>query len=170
MLRTTRPLGLIGWVGLWTLALLACSTFSISLDQATLQIAVPTPAPTRISLPPDAVFFDVQADDGWQDTGWQLKTGQHFQVAYVSGQVVDRDVAIEGGNGWDYVCGRASCCEPLPTARRSALIGKINHQIFFIGNGGEFTAPSDGQLLLRINDCDEGLYDNSGSLKVGSSS
>ena len=65
------------------------------------------------------------------------------------------------------MCGRASCCEPLPTARRSALIGQIADQIFFIGNGGTFSAPADGHLLLRINDCDEGLYDNSGALQVG---
>jgi hypothetical protein len=152
---------------LWALVALACSGVSVSLDRAALQITIPTPVPTRVRLPPDATFLDVQADSGWQDTGLQFRAGHQFQVAYVSGQVVDRDSLIADGDGWDYVCGRASCCEPLPTARRSALIGKLGGHTFFIGNGGLFSAPADGHLLLRINDCDEGLYDNSGSLKVG---
>ncbi len=151
---------------LWVLVSLACSSFSVSLDQATLQIAVPTLIPTKMQLPPDAMLFDVQADKGWQDTGLRVVAERQFQVAYAAGHVIDRDTVVEDGNGWNYVCGRASCCEPLPTVRRSALIGQVGNQTFFIGNGGVFSAPADGHLFLHINDCDEGLYDNSGSLKV----
>jgi hypothetical protein len=155
----------IAVLGMWVS--LSCTTFSMSLDQATVQIAVPTPVPTQVQLPPDAIVLDVRADKGWQDTGLQVVAEQQFQVAYESGHVIDQATVIEDGNGWNYICGRASCCEPLPTARRSALIGKIDKQTFFIGNGGVFSAPRSGHLFLRINDCDEGLYDNSGVLQVG---
>ena len=165
MLRQNNWLMPMVWLG--ALGLLACSSFSVSLDQASLQIDVSTPVPTKIPLPLDATFFNVQADQGWQDTDLQVIVGHQFQVAYVSGYIVDQDAVVEDGNGRNYVCGHASCCEPLPAARRGGLIGKLGSQTFFIGNGGVFTAPVDGHLLLRINDCDEGLYDNSGSLKVG---
>jgi len=167
MLRRRSWLVPVAVALLRALVSLSCTSFSVSLDQATLQLAVPTPVPTQVQLPPNATFFDVRADQGWQATGLQVVAGRQFQVAYVAGHVVDRDTVVENGNGWNYVCGRASCCEPLPTVRRSALIGKIGNWTFFIGNGGQFSAPLDGQLLLRINDCDEGLYDNRGSLTVG---
>jgi hypothetical protein len=164
MPRRKNWLGLLLGAWLW---MVACSTFSVSLDQATLQIAVPTPVPTKLPLPSEAILFEVQANQGWQDTGLTVKAEQQFHIAYVAGRALDQDTVIEDGAGWNYVCGRASCCEPLPTARRGALIGRIDDEIFFVGNGGVFTAPADGHLWLRMNDCDEGLYDNSGALQIG---
>jgi hypothetical protein len=35
-----------------------------------------------------------------------------------------------------------------------------------VGDGGDFTVPSSGTLELRINDCDDGLQDNEGELRV----
>lgn len=35
-----------------------------------------------------------------------------------------------------------------------------------IGNTLDFTAQEDGHLLLRINDEDDGLFDNNGTVTV----
>jgi len=119
------------------------------------------PAPSQATT-----TFSVSANQGWQDTGVQIQRGQQFRIEYLSGQVKDNVTIIPDGNGTNYVCGSAGCCEPLPNARRSSLIGRVGGEIFFVGNGGAFTVNSNGNLLLRINDCDAGLFDNSGSLQV----
>jgi hypothetical protein len=38
--------------------------------------------------------------------------------------------------------------------------------VFWVGNGGEFSSPSGGTVFLRVNDCDDGLFDNAGELSV----
>jgi len=54
----------------------------------------------------------------------------------------------------------------MPNVRRSAVIGKIGDRIFDVSNGGFFDDYRGGKLYLRVNDCDEGLYDNGGTLTV----
>lgn len=108
----------------------------------------------------------VRASWGWQETGVFLAPGRRFRLRYVSGEIRDRETHIPDANGSDYVCGNPGCCEPLPEVRRSALIGRFSGPAFAVGNRGEFEAGDGGQLLLRVNDCDEGLYDNSGELTV----
>lgn len=112
--------------------------------------------------------FTVFSDLGWQDTGVTLREGQQFQVQYVSGRWTywSGTLAPFDGNGDNYICGRAECCEPLPGERKGALIGKIGNEVFLIGNGGTFTAGSRGRLLLRMNDCDGSFSDNKGAIQV----
>ena len=93
-------------VWLWALGSLACSSFSVSLDQATLQIAAPTPVPTKIQLPPDANVFAVQANQGWQDTGLSVTIGQQIHVADVSDRVLDLDAVVDRWH-WLELCVRA---------------------------------------------------------------
>jgi hypothetical protein len=126
--------------------------------------ALAATATALVSPPP--MLFEIFANQGWQDTLVYIQSSQSFQIKYTSGRIADLNTIIKDGNGSDYVCGHASCCEPLPNARRSSIISKVGKQIFFVGNGGTFTVDTSGNLLLRINDCDAGLYDNSGSLKV----
>ena len=57
------------------------------------------------------------------------------------------------------------CCEPLPDERRGALVARIGSDVFIVGNGGEYSSPA-GTIFLRVNDCDDGLLDNSGELSV----
>ena len=73
---------------------------------------------------------------------------------------------FQGGRGSDYVCGAADCCEPLPRERRSALVAQLGSDRFLVGDGATHTSQSGGPLFLRVNDCDEGLHDNGGSLSV----
>jgi hypothetical protein len=111
---------------------------------------------------------EVLSDRGWQDTGLILQGGRQFRLEYVSGSWTywGGTLAPFDAEGDSYVCGRAGCCEPLPGGRKGALIGALGDEVFFVGNGGVFTARSDGRLLLRINDCDTSLADNEGAVRV----
>lgn len=132
---------------------------------------LPTATPTRTPIPSPTptlspkVEVEVFANQGWQGS-ITVQQGQQFQIEYISGQIRDGTTSIFDGSGSDYVCGHAGCCEPMPEARRSSLVGRIGDEVFFVGNGGIFEANSTGVLLLRINDCDSGLHDNSGSFRV----
>lgn len=112
----------------------------------------------------DPVTVRVSASKGWQRTG--VRVGRSASVEYVTGQISDNLAPIRDGNGTDYVCGEPDCCEPLARERRSALIAAVGEQMWFIGNARRITPSSPGELLLRINDCDEGLHDNKGELVV----
>jgi hypothetical protein len=54
----------------------------------------------------------------------------------------------------------------VPDFSKGALIGSIGDSDFGIGRGSRITAKYSGELLLRINDVDSSLIDNSGSLTV----
>jgi hypothetical protein len=110
--------------------------------------------------------IEVRADRGWQPAGLRVTPNQSFTIEYLSGAIRDREVTIPDANGSDYVCGSADCCEPLPNERRSILLARVDRHVFVIGNRAKVTAPAGGRLFLRINDCDEGLTDNSGTLQV----
>ncbi len=45
-------------------------------------------------------------------------------------------------------------------------MARVGSDIVTIGNRATFTPNREGQLELRINDCDDGLFDNSGSLRI----
>lgn len=148
-------------------ATLACTvTTSVDLSIPSEHATRPVAPPTAITPIGPALKVEVSAAQGWQDTSLILEEGQIFQIAAVAGQIKDLRVTLDDGEGYGYVCGNANCCEPLPSARRDALLGKVGEDVFLIGNGGTFTATDRGPLFLRVNDCDEGLYDNAGSLKV----
>jgi hypothetical protein len=110
--------------------------------------------------------IEVRADRGWQKTGVMLDGRTPFTLRGVSGAIRDQDTTISGGAGSDYVCGKADCCEPLPKVRRSALIARIGNDVFDVSSGGRFTRRAKGALSMRVNDCDGGLHDNSGTLTV----
>lgn len=118
------------------------------------------------ATPVSGYIFDLPANQGWSNTGVYLRAGQVFDVAYLAGQISDGASAIANAAGSGYVCGHSGCCEPLPKAPRGALIGRLGRDTFYIGNGGTFTAAESALLYLRVNDCDEGLYDNRGSLQI----
>jgi hypothetical protein len=128
-------------------------------------IGAPTPLATG-GQPLKAI--EVAADQGWQTSEVMLQQGERFQVEYLAGtwSYWTGTISPQDARGDSYTCTAASCCEPLPQARKGALIGKVGDAVFFIGNGGSFTSDMTGQLLLRINDCDGSLQDNIGSVKL----
>ena len=91
---------------------------------------------------------------------------QKFQLRYRSGQITDKDINIADGHGSDYICGDPCCCEPMPDERRAALVARMDAEVFLVGNGGQYSSPVGGNIFLRVNDCDDGLLDNSGELSV----
>jgi hypothetical protein len=119
------------------------------------------PEPTTKST-----IIRVKAASGWQETGVVVKASAPFSLRVVSGQIHDSDTKILDGGGSDYVCGRPDCCEPMPNVRRSAVIGRLGDRVFDVSNGGFFETHPGGTLFLRVNDCDEGLYDNGGTLTM----
>jgi hypothetical protein len=111
-------------------------------------------------------MVQVAANRPWQDTGITVAPQQKFQLRYRSGEIVDKDVKIPDGHGSEYICGDPGCCEPLPDERRASLIARIGGEIFPVGNGGEYSSPAGGTIFLQVNDCNDGLSDNSGTLSV----
>ena len=144
--------------------------FVLGCGGSTPASSVPNPSSSPRGAPASAAaaprLLDVAANQGWQDTGIRVEPQQKFQLRYRSGQVVDKDVTITDGHGTEYVCGDPGCCEPMPDERHGALIARVAGSIMIVGNGGEFTAAEGGTIFLRVNDCDAGLADNSGQLKV----
>jgi len=118
------------------------------------------------SSAPAARMVEVAANQGWQDTGIRVSPQQKFQLRYRSGQITDKDVKIADGHGSDFICGDPGCCEPMPDERHGTLLGRIGGDVFIVGNGGEYSSPEGGTIYLRVNDCDDGLADNTGQLRV----
>jgi Anthrone oxygenase len=109
---------------------------------------------------------DVFASRGWQPSEARVEAGRAVTITHLSGGVQDAATSIPDANGSDYVCGAPDCCEPAPDSRRSALLARVGRHVVTIGNGATFTSPTAGEIELRINDCDEGLSDNRGTLAV----
>ena len=114
----------------------------------------------------EPVINDISADRGWQNTGILLDSGKTIQFQYLSGEIRDGETILRGPSGSGYICGDSTCCEPMPEVQRAALIGRVKDHLFLIADKNTIEVQESGELQLRINDCDEGLFDNSGSLKV----
>ena len=114
----------------------------------------------------EPVTKDISADRGWQNTGILLTSGETIRFQFMSGEINDGNAVIRGLNGVGWVCGQSDCCEPMPNVARDALIGRVSDHLFPIGDRSEITVSANGELQLRINDCDAGLFDNAGSFQV----
>jgi hypothetical protein len=114
----------------------------------------------------EPVTKDISAERGWQNTGVRLGSGETLHIQFIAGEIYDGDTVIRGPAGSGYICGDAGSCEPIPGAQRVALIGRVEDHIFLIGDKNTIEVQENGELQLRINDCDAGLFDNSGSLTV----
>lgn len=109
---------------------------------------------------------DLSAGLGWQNTKILLEGGQTFRIQFMAGEIRDGESILRGPAGSGYVCGDHTCCEPMPEAPRNALIGRVGDHLFLIDDKSTLQVQDSGELQLRFNDCDEGLFDNWGSLTV----
>ena len=117
---------------------------------------------------------EVFASKGWQDTGIQLQPGDRVMIEYISGKWTNwvSHNAPYGADGppTTYICAEFmsadKCLEPVPDFPAGALVGRVGQQLLGIGDHLAFTVESAGNLELRINDGDEGLGDNAGSIIV----
>ncbi len=114
----------------------------------------------------------VSATHGWQDTQINVQAGTTLTIETIGGEWTHwkGTQPYNPGEGGTYTCASVSrasqCVEPLPDDPQGALIGKVDGQIFRIGNANTITIQQTGILYLRINDGDEGLFDNDGNLTV----
>lgn len=110
------------------------------------------------------IEFEVFANLGWQDTGISLNRGDELEIFYISGEWTSQ---VSSGvyfgpikNGAE----NSELCRPIPELD-AALVGKISQgEIFVTGSAYSIQVIEDGTLFLRMNDCDEWLSDNDGSL------
>ncbi len=129
----------------------------------------PSPTPTRRT-----VSFEVFANRRWQNTGVELQPGDKILIEYVSGKWTGwegtQPMHDANGPGDNYVCANvipaSQCIEPVPDYQTRALVGRVGSQILKVGNRLSTTVTSAGNLELRMNDGDDGLDDNAGSIIV----
>src|SRR3972149_110130 len=117
---------------------------------------------------PTPVRVTVAADRGWQNSHIKIEADDPFEIEYISGTWTHwiAEVAPFGPGGGAYTCNGSACCEPLPGTASGALIGQVGDETFSIGLGGPFTVDTMGSLFLRLNDCDNALSDNQGSVII----
>jgi hypothetical protein len=112
----------------------------------------------------------VQADRGWQPTGVQVARGDILRIAYVSGRWRNFERG-EYVNPFDAPPPRAGRigggprCDILGPVASAGLVGKIGD------DGQPFNAAmrdlsGEGMLYLRINECEQGLLGNDGTVIV----
>jgi hypothetical protein len=123
--------------------------------------------PTAVSAANDSEpIYEISASHSWQGTNIRLRSGETFQIQFISGEIQDGEAIIRGPSGAGWACEATDCCEPMPFEQRDALIGRVSDKFFVVRDQNEITSPADGELQLRINDCNAGLFDNSGSFKI----
>lgn len=138
----------------------------LSDNEGEILVRITAWEPTRAAL---SRTIQVAADQRWQDNDITLSAGDQVIVEYLSGEWTRTDGVIPSGDGRSaefYVCGRPDCTEPMPYYPAGALIGRVGDQKIGIGNGVTFTAQSAGKLELRMNDADDALWDNAGTISV----
>jgi len=178
--RVANPSALRIWLSLTIVCLLLIGTaVAIWLYLPSFQISVPvppivTPSISTISTIPTptpiiSTTFEVFAAKGWQDSGIHVNVGDRLEVIYTKGLWTEKSgsdnyTGPEGGKpSRDYPC------NPLPHSETgyNALIGKIWFgKPFMVGDHFVGTSLISGTLYLRMNDCDEWLIDNEGSVYV----
>jgi hypothetical protein len=156
-------------IGLLTVLLIfvaAAITLTTEWIRDKPSIITNTPQSLPLSNLTEPVVKDISADLGWQSAGLLVNSGEKINIQYISGEIRDAESIIRGPAGIGYACGESTCCEPVPDVQRDALIGRVGDDLFLIGDKNTIEVRASGELQLRINDCDSGLFDNSGSFKV----
>ena len=111
----------------------------------------------------DANSIRIDPRERWVDTGVYVNAGDMINMN-ASGTITMRtnapeDTATPAGSN------RRAENAPFPQQPAGALIGRIgNGSAIFIGNRGQFRAPTSGRLYLGVND--DHLLDNSGEYVV----
>ncbi|MEM7504823.1 MAG: hypothetical protein AAF417_22525, partial [Pseudomonadota bacterium] len=111
---------------------------------------------------------DVNSELPWQDMGILVEDNTQITINVTAGTWTHWQGTrpYNNGNGEGGSCGFSTCTEPMPFFSKGALIGRVGDQIFGIGNGKTIDITSTGSLYLRINDANNGLFDNDGILTV----
>ena len=150
---------------------------TVTLSQGTsIQLNNSTVLTSEIKNSAEINTAQVNAKLSWQATGISYSANEPVKFEVTGGLWTHwlGTKPYNNGVGESYICANTipanQCTEPLPEARKGSLIGKIGGHIFAIGSGTTITAQESGELYLRINDEDAGLFDNDGILTVDLSS
>jgi hypothetical protein len=106
----------------------------------------------------------VAANKGWQGSALSLGPDDDVQIDYAEGewagnkQDKPRMPVTTGPKG--------SGCFPAPFAPSGALIARIGNGRPFLVGESSGRMSGRGEVFLRMNDCDQWLSDNSGSVRV----
>ncbi|HLG86083.1 MAG TPA: hypothetical protein VKZ79_02690 [Alphaproteobacteria bacterium] len=96
------------------------------------------------------VEFTCKAQSAWQNTGVLVHAGDRLVVEYETGEWtadIRNGLAPPAGNPLT----PAKASDILPGVNRSALIGRVDDQVFLIGNAFDGVVPKDGRLYCAIN-------------------
>jgi hypothetical protein len=154
----------------WLITALLVSILLSIAGYALFAAVRPTPVPT-VSAGDFVVRVDARKA-GWQSAGIAVEAGVPVRVAVIGGTWTHfrGEAPSNAGAGGGYICAEAmpaaGCIEPVPGFPQGGLVGRIGGRTFAVGEGTSLVAPAGGQVELRINDADEGLYDNDGALTV----
>lgn len=120
----------------------------------------------------DTLTFRVDARKEWQQTALRVRKGEHLHIEVIDGTWTQTEGVADytPGDGGSYICSGAMeafhCVELIPDRPQGMLIGRVGDHLFAIGHSADLVIPADGILALRMNDGDNGLYDNDGVLTV----
>lgn len=134
-----------------------------------LSLEISATLPAQISQLAEVEIF---ADQTWQPSGSDVLEGNTILIEVVSGSWTHHSgtIPLNAGSGEPYRCSNlipaSECDEPLPSFAKGALIASVGNLVLAVGTRRTITMSEGGELFLRINDGDDGLYDNSGSLTV----
>ncbi|MFZ2029802.1 MAG: hypothetical protein WAU68_05815 [Vitreimonas sp.] len=134
--------------------------------------AAPAPAPTAtVILAQPTIpscervqqFLRVPAQAEWCDTGIDVRDGQtiYFRVGEGRWSNAAPPAPSYGPGGGGAISGTWVEDAPL-----GALIGRVNGAIFLVGSKSSVASPTNGRLLLAMNDVRGSYGDNRGALDV----
>jgi hypothetical protein len=121
-------------------------------------------ASTVISEP---IVVSISAKKGWQATGITIKVGDTVRIRHKEGLWQSTENEILFGPDPHLTSEPIDKCFPL-SSDPGALIGMTgNYEPFKIGYSYETISSVQGELFLRMNDCDHWLYNNRDEFEGG---
>lgn len=131
------------------------TTNTIAVSSPITPVKNPQPTPAKISK-----NVTVPASVMWFDTG--IDVNQTVTIKYLNGKWTnggDEPIWTDanGSGSWNGVL--------MPSASFRELIGKVNSNVFSVGNSYE-GSPGSGRLYLSINDIPSTFWDNKGQVTV----
>ena len=141
------------------------STNLLSLRSITSLVEVTSTSTSRIF----EISPRISAIKGWQNAAIKIHSGDMLEIKHISGLWTENKNETPPTNPEGISPTEDYNCTPMSHKQTgfNALIGKIGDNTpFKVGSNFLEHVSQEGQLYLRINDCDESLSDNDGEITV----